>query len=96
MLAEGGGDDPFGVDNRDFAVDAVAGVRVGLDPIDDRGHCGVVRGQHVAAGLVVADCEQGRHRLRRRRGDVEASDRVLGVGPAQVGFAAGSGVEGRP
>ena len=93
MLAERGRDDPLGVDDRDLAVDAVAGVGVGLDPVDDRRHSRVVSNEHLGAGLVVADSEQGRDRLWRRGGDVEAADRVVAVGAAEVGLTAGSGVE---
>ena len=86
VLSERRGDDPFGVDDGDLAVDAVAGVGVGLDPVDHhrRPRC---RGRRAPSARVsvVADREQGRHRLRRRRGDVEAADRVVAVAAGRGG-----------
>lgn len=80
VLAEGGGDDAFGVDDGDLAVDAVAGVGVVLDPTDHRRHRGVMSRQDLGSDERVAECEKRRHRLRRGRGDVEPSHRLLAVG----------------
>lgn len=59
VLSERCGDDAFGVDDGNLAVDAIAGVGVGLDPIDHQADGCVVGCEHVGAGVFVSDGEQG-------------------------------------
>ena len=51
VLTEGGGHDALGVDDRDLAADAVAGVGVPLDPAGHRSDRGVVSGEHLASDV---------------------------------------------
>ncbi len=75
VLTERRRDDPFGVDGDDLTVHPEPGVRVTLHPIHHRRDRSVMGGQHMITDTVIADREQGRHRLGSRRGDVEPSDR---------------------
>jgi hypothetical protein len=86
VLAEGGGNDPLRVDHGDLAVDAVAGVGMSFEPGGHGRDRGVVAGKHLSPGVGVAHGEQNRYRLRRRGGDVKASDRLLPVGPSELLF----------
>ena len=64
VLSERRRDDPRCVDNRHLTADPIAGVRVTFDPTLHGSHRCVVRGDHLAANVPVAECEQHRHRFR--------------------------------
>jgi len=84
VLSEQRGDDPVGVDDRDLAADAVPGVGMSFDPAHERLDGEVVGVEDSSPGVVVAECEEYGHGLRRRAGDVETSDRVPAVDAAEV------------
>ena len=84
VLPEERGDDSFGVDDGDLAADAVPGVGVSIDPVDECFDGSIVRLEDSLADLVVAECEEHGHGLRCRAGDVETSDRRVAVLPAEV------------
>ena len=83
VLTEGSGDQAVGVDGPDLPVDSVPAVGVVLDPTERGGDGCVVRVEDLVADAFVADGVQDGHRLRRRAGDVEASDRALVVTGAE-------------
>ena len=91
VLAEGGGDDPLGVEDADLAVDPVPGVGVPFDPVRHRGDGGVVRVDNPRAHGVIAEGVQHRDRLRRGAGDVVAAHGPLRVPRAEE--ATGARVE---
>ncbi len=84
VLPEQRSDDAVGVDDRNLAADAIPGGGVPFDPIDERLDGPVVRVEDSSADLVVAECEEHGHGLRRRARDVEPADRVLAIGAAEV------------
>ncbi len=93
MLPKRRRDDPLRVNDGDLAVDAVSGMGVGFDPFEHHANGGVVRGQNVLSGVAIADGEHRGHRLRRRRGDIEPSHRLLPIRTAEQNITTHSGVD---
>ncbi len=84
VLAERCGDDACCIHHSDFTADAIAGVSVVFDPLRHGLHGRVVSVEHSAAHLVIAECEQQGHGLRRRSCDIEATHRRVVVPAAEV------------
>ena len=86
-VVEAGDDEAVAVVVVEAAVASAHDGRFGFEEANDRGLCGVDGGFDVAAGVVVADGPEHRHRLGHAEGDVECGDldrergeRCAGVG----------------
>ncbi len=83
VLTEHPHDDPFGVDTHHMTPLPHPSVRLRLHPGEHRVHRRSCASVTCLTGLVVADGEQHRHRLRCREGGVEASHRLIAVTASQ-------------
>ena len=77
VLTEHPHNDAFGIHTHHMPAPPYPRVRLGLDPVEHRVDGSVMRLGHLSTQLLVADTEQNRHRLRRRKRRIESPHRVL-------------------